>query len=467
MTTAASRLRALPSVDELLRREDAAALLARYARTRVVEALRQAQQEVRARLRAGQQGDTDAAALVARAGAILSMAAQGSLRRVLNAAGVIVHTNLGRAVLSARARAAVRRVAAGYSNLEYDLASGERGSRYRHVAGLLCTLTGAEAALVVNNNAAAVLLALHTLARGRQVVISRGQLVEIGGSFRIPEVMAASGATLVEVGTTNKTHLADYEQALTAETAAILKVHTSNYRIIGFTAQVDTAALAALARQHALPLLVDLGSGALIPLPYGQEPTVTQELAAGADVVMFSGDKLLGAGQAGIIVGRRHLVAAMQHDHLLRALRIDKLSLAALEGTLLDYLVGMPERDIPVVRMLSTPLEVLEDRAVRLEELLQQAGVAARGWHLAVVQASGQAGGGSLPGVDLPGWAVAVDPVDWSAQALAAALRQGNPPVLARLHNGQVLLDVRCLDDRELPRLAAAVGAVARQEDRP
>lgn len=456
-------LKSLPAVDALLRREDVAALVARYARTRVVEALRQALQEARDRLWGGQPGGADAAALVRRTGEILAAVSQGSLRRVLNATGVIVHTNLGRAVLSTRARAAVRRVAAGYSNLEYDLASGERGSRYQHVAGLLCTLTGAEAALVVNNNAAAVLLALHTLARGRQVVISRGQLVEIGGSFRIPEVMAASGVTLVEVGTTNKTHPADYEQALTAETAALLKVHTSNYRIIGFTAQVDTSALAALARQHALPLLVDLGSGALSPLPHGQEPTVQQELAAGADVVMFSGDKLLGAGQAGIIVGRRRLIAAMQHDHLLRALRVDKLSLAALEGTLLDYLIGVPERDIPVVRMMSTPPEVLEDRAERLEELLQQAGMAARGWRLAVVPATGQAGGGSLPGVELPGWAVAMEPPDRSVQTLAAALRQGEPPVLARLHEGRLLLDVRCLQDRELPRLAAAVAAAARQ----
>lgn len=450
----AGQLRTLPAVDELLRHQQTAPLLAMYARSRVVEAIRQAVQEARSRIQGGQGAVVTPAVLVERAAAILAAAARGSLRRVINATGVVLHTNLGRAVLSSRAQAAVCQVAAGYSNLEYDLSNGRRGSRYNHVAGLLCTLTGAEAALVVNNNAAAVMLALHALAQGRKVVISRGQLVEIGGSFRIPEVMAASGARLVEVGTTNKTYLSDYEAAVDAETAAILKVHTSNYRLIGFTSQVDTVDLAALARRQGLPLLVDLGSGALLPPPYGDEPTVQQELAAGADIVTFSGDKLLGAGQAGIIVGRRDLVAAMQRDHLLRALRIDKLSLAALEGTLLDYLLGDAARDIPVIRMLRTPPEVLHDRAVRLGAMLS-----AQGWHTAVVPTEEQAGGGSLPGVALPGWAVALRPTGVSAQALADALRQGEPPVIVRLHNQQVLLDVRCLEDSELPQVAAALAA--------
>jgi L-seryl-tRNA(Ser) seleniumtransferase len=361
---------------------------------------------------------------------------QPALRRVLNATGVLVHTNLGRAPL---APAALERVqaAAGYSNLEYDLSSGSRGSRQDHLAPLLRRLTGAEAAIVVNNNAAAMLLTLAALAEGREVVVSRGELIEIGDGFRIPDVLAHSGARLVEVGTTNRTRAADYEGAIGPETALLLRVHQSNFRVLGFTEQPRLEELAAVARRHGLPLVDDLGSGALVDVE--GEPTPAQALAAGADLVCFSGDKLLGGPQAGIVAGRADLVEALRRHPLHRALRSDKLTLAALEGTLQLYLDRPHE--VPVLRMLREPAEAVRARAERL--------AAATGG--TVEETVAKVGGGALPLAELPSFACALE------EQLAAALREHELPVIAVVRDGRTLLDCRTLTDAEADEAAGAV----------
>ena len=397
-----------------------------------VDAARTVLERAREEIRAGAEpGD-----LVARLQAELAGARRPALRRVLNATGVLVHTNLGRAPLAA---AALQRVAAaaGYSNLELDLSSGSRGSRQDHLAPLLRRLTGAEAALVVNNNAAAVLLALAALAEGREVVVSRGELIEIGDGFRIPDVLARSGARLVEVGTTNRTRAADYEQAVGPETAVLLRVHQSNFRVVGFTEQPRLEELAAIARRHGLPLVDDLGSGALVDVE--GEPTPAQALEAGADLVCFSGDKLLGGPQAGIVAGRAELVERLRRHPLHRALRSDKLTLAALEGTLLLYL-DRPE-EIPVLRMLREPGEAVRARAERL--------AASSGG--TVEETVARVGGGALPTAELPSYACAVE------EELAAALRDHEPPVLAVVRDGRTLLDCRTLTDAEADEVARAV----------
>ena len=369
----------------------------------------------------------------------LAAARRPTLRRVLNATGVLVHTNLGRAPLAEAALARVRD-AAGYSNLEYDLLSGTRGSRQDHAAPLLRRLTGAEAAIVVNNNAAAMLLALAALAEDCEVVVSRGELIEIGDGFRIPDVLARSGARLVEVGTTNRTQAADYERAIGPETALLLRVHQSNFRVVGFTEQPRLEELAAVARRHELPLLDDLGSGALVDVE--GEPTPAAALAAGADLVCFSGDKLLGGPQAGIVAGRADLVERLRRHPLHRALRSDKLTLAALEGTLALYL-DRPE-EVPVLRMLREPVE---DVRARAEFLAQAAG--------GVVEATvARVGGGALPLAELPSFACAIE------EELAAALRAHEPPVIAVVRDGRTLLDCRTLSDAEADEVAAAVAAV-------
>lgn len=364
---------------------------------------------------------------------------RGTLYPVINATGVIIHTNLGRAPLSRAAREAMLEVAAGYCNLEYDLVAGERGSRHLHAEALLCRLTGAEAALAVNNNAGAVFLALSALAQGREVIISRGQLVEIGGGFRIPDVLRQSGARLVEVGTTNRTHLGDFEGAIGPETALLLRVHASNFRQIGFTAEVPLSDLVKLGAKTGVPVLDDLGSGSLLDSTrYGlaSEPMVQHSVASGADLVTFSGDKLLGGPQAGLIVGREAFVARLRHHPLARALRVDKSSLAALQATLLHYLHGEAEREVPVWRMISLPLETIAVRVERWVELLREADIPAQ-----VVSAFSTIGGGSLPGEVLPTRALALASV--APDALAASLRMGRPPVLARIVDDQVLFDPR------------------------
>ena len=367
-----------------------------------------------------------------------------SLRKVVNATGVVLHTNLGRAPLGKSAVRMVQDIMSGYSTLEYNVATGERGSRYDHVIDKLCSLAGAEDAIVVNNNAAAILLVLSVLAKDRGVIVSRGQLVEIGGSFRVPDVLKQSGALLVEVGTTNKTHIEDFEKAITENTAVILKVHTSNYRIIGFTSQPDDKELVALAHQHGIPIIEDLGSGTFtnIDTKGWHEPTVGECLASGIDVVTFSGDKLLGAGQAGIIAGKKQYIKMMKKHPLLRAIRIDKLSLAALEGTLIDYLTGDVCKDIPVQRMLNRQPEELKEQAYILANMLQS--LTSYGWSIDVVPLVSQAGGGTLPEVEFESFGISIM-TGHSAALLEKALRKSKIPIIARRQAEKVVLDVRCL----------------------
>ena len=437
----AATLRSLPAVHDL-----AAALDAPH--TLAVAAARRAIEERRAAILAGEPADGD---LVPRARELLAELERASLRRVVNATGVILHTNLGRAPLGTSAREAVSSAAEGYSNLELDLDSGERGSRHAHVEGLLCELTGAEAAIVVNNGAGAVLLAAAALAGpGRAIVVARGQLVEIGGGFRIPEVIVQSGARLIEVGTTNRTRLGDYERALRSagdEVGAIMRVHQSNFRTVGFVEDVPVEALCELG----VPVIDDIGSGWLASQPalFGEveEPLLRTSVAAGASLVCCSGDKLLGGPQAGLIVGRREAVASARRHPLARALRIDKLSLAALEATLRLY--RDPERavrEIPVLAMLAADEETLTARAGRLAA---QIGAPAR-----LLRGVARVGGGALPLLELEGPAVALE---GEPEALARALRGHDPPVIARIHDGQVLLDPRTLSDEEVPIVARAV----------
>ena len=426
------KLRDLPSVDELARDER----LAGEPSALAVEAARAALARAREEIKAGE----DPGDLVERALADLTAARVPALRRALNATGVIVHTNLGRAPLPEAALARALEVGRGYSNLEYDLAAGKRGSRQDHVAAILRRLTGAEAALVVNNNAAAVMLALGALAEGREVLVSRGELIEIGDGFRIPDVLARSGAVLREVGTTNRTRAADYERAVGPETAVLLRVHQSNFRVVGFTEQPSVEDLAAVAAQHGLPLVDDLGSGVLVSLE--GEPSARESLAAGADLVCFSGDKLLGGPQAGIVVGRAELVDRLRRHPLQRALRADKLTLAALEGTLGLYLD--PERalrEVPVLRMLNEPLETVRARADRLAAAVDGE----------VEETVARVGGGALPLAELASYACAVE------EPLAEPLRLGEPPVIGVLRDGRLLLDCRTLTDAEAEEVVAAV----------
>jgi len=418
------RLRDLPSVDELARTSDDPL---------AVDAARTVLARAREQIRAG----SDPGDLGEQLRGELRAARAPRLRRVLNATGVIVHTNLGRAPLAAAALEQVADAARGYSNLEYDLAAGGRGSRQAHLADLLRRLTGAEAALVVNNNAAAVLLALAALAEGREVLVSRGELIEIGDGFRIPDVLARSGAHLREVGTTNRTRAADYEQAIGPETAVLLRVHQSNFRVVGFTELPRLEELAQVAQRHELVLVDDLGSGALVEV--GDEPTARASLAAGADLVCFSGDKLLGGPQAGVVVGRADLVERLRRHPLQRALRADKLTLAALEGTL--RLALEAPHEVPVLRMLREPAESVRARAQRLAELVGGD----------VEETVARAGGGSLPLAELPSFACAVE------EELAPRLRTGEPPVVGIVRDGRLLLDCRTLRDDELDEIASAV----------
>ena len=428
------RLRDLPSVDEL-------------ARTSGDPLAVEAARVVLARAREEIQAGADPGDLEARLADELSVARTARLRRALNATGVIVHTNLGRAPLADAALERVREVGRGYSNLEYDLSAGTRGSRQDHVAGILRQLTGAEGALVVNNNAAAVLLALAALAEGRDVLVSRGELIEIGDGFRIPDVLARSGARLVEVGTTNRTRAADYEQAVGPETAVLLRVHQSNFRLVGFTELPSVAELAKVAQRHGLPLVDDLGSGSLRPnntVLLSEEPSVRESLEAGSDLVCFSGDKLLGGPQAGIVVGSAELVERLRRHPLQRAMRADKLTLAALEGTLALYLEpGRTFEEIPVLRMTAEAPEAVRARAGRLAKAVGGE----------VEETAARIGGGALPLAELPSFACAVE------EELAGPLRSGEPPVVGVIRDGRLLLDCRTLTDAEAEEVATAVAA--------
>jgi L-seryl-tRNA(Ser) seleniumtransferase len=434
-----TQLRQLPSVDRLLNSAVGADLVAAYGRNLTVEGVRSILDQHRAAIIKGMNTVPMNAILLTETREWLESLIAPTLLPVINATGVIVHTNLGRAPLSQSSISAVQEVAAGYSNLEYDLKAGERGSRTVHAAVQLQRLTGAESALVVNNNAAAVLLMLTALCQGREVIISRGQLVEIGGGFRVPDVMAQSGAHLVEVGTTNRTHLRDYASAINENTAAILIAHHSNYKIIGFTTEPETAELAALAKEKNVLLLYDQGSGSLLDtgrFGLDPEPTVTAALEAGVDVVAFSGDKLLGGPQAGILCGTADLISRLKKHPLARAVRADKLCLAALSATLTHFLTGKAIKEIPVWQMIARPLQQIKSEAETLAARLQEMGLTA-----AVVEGQSTVGGGSLPGTSLPTYLVAVERDN--LETLTAALRANNPPIIGRIQDNYLLFDLR------------------------
>jgi L-seryl-tRNA(Ser) seleniumtransferase len=449
-------LRNLPSVDRLLQHPRLAALVERRGHDLTVDAIHQVLDAARDEIRAGS-ACPPADVLAGRAEQRLEAGLRPTLRPAINATGVIIHTNLGRAPLSAEARAAMEAVALGYSNLEYDLEAGQRGSRYVHAEGLLCRLTGAEAALVVNNNASAVLLILMALAQGREVILSRGQLVEIGGGFRIPDVMRQSGADLVEVGTTNRTYVGDYAAAITERTAALMRVHRSNFRLLGFTHEPELADMVDLARQHEILLFDDLGSGTLLDTaPYGltHEPTMQESVAAGASLISCSGDKLLGGPQAGIILGRADLIARLKRFPLTRALRVDKTTLAALQATLLHYLLGEAAQKVPVWRMISLDAEQIQGRARRWVGELAERGVPAT-----VRPGQSTIGGGSLPGETLPSHLVALDLE--APDEIAGRPRAGEPPVVARIENERLVLDPRTVLSEQEPALWDLVAAAA------
>ena len=406
----------------------------------VVRALRDAAGTLRAQVGSGDgpsDGEAAARVIEALAEAALSAGARGSLRPVINATGVVIHTNLGRAPVAAPALERVAAIARGYSNLEYDIAEGARGSRTVHAESLLRSLTGAEAAIVVNNNAAATLLILTGLASGREVIISRGELVEIGGGFRVPDVMRQSGATLREVGTTNRTRVSDYVAAVSPATAMFLRVHPSNFRIEGFTERPSLAEVIAAAAALNIPVVEDLGSGCLVD-DLRDEPSVQSSIAAGVDLVCFSGDKLLGGPQAGIIAGRKTLVDRLRQHPLMRALRVDKVTLAMLEATLAEYAAGRANDTVPVQRMLHLRADDIESRAQALATRL-----AARGWRVAMVKGASAVGGGSAPGVALPTVLLSIERAGESAAATERRLRTLDPPVIARIEHDRVVLDLR------------------------
>ena len=458
----AAALRSLPSVDQILRRLADRAELHGVTRPRLTALVRDALDQERARVLQDHAAPVEAETLAARVVERARQAGPFSLRPVINAQGVVLHTNLGRALMSPLALERLQAVATSYSNLELDLARKERGSRYSHVEALLQRLTGAEDALVVNNNAAAVLLALETLAHGREVIVSRGELIEIGGEFRIPDIMLRSGAVLREVGATNRTHLRDYAEAISSSTALLLKVHTSNYRVVGFTAEVSSRELVELGRERGIAVMEDLGSGSLVDLrPWGfpYEPTVPETVASGVDLVSFSGDKLLGGPQAGIVVGRRAVVSRLKKNPWNRALRIDKFTIAALEATLHAYEAGTALQTVPTLAMLTEPLAAVRSRARRV--LRQLAPDVRERLGASLADDLAQVGGGALPTVELPTVAVAVGTSSAAAMRLDEALRVGDPPVVGRITHDRLFLDCRTVLPAQVKALAGALAIAA------
>jgi len=459
--------RKIPSVDRLLSSPELTKISSKYPRNLILRAITQVLEEVREDI---QKNDVTKSLGELKIGQVskkvvdrLQLLSRPSLKPVINATGVIVHTNLGRSIFADRVIKRFRPLSEGYSNLEYDLENGKRGSRYSHVEGILKEITSAEAAMVVNNNAAAVLISLDTLARGREVIVSRGQLVEIGGSFRVPDVMGKSGAKMVEVGTTNKTHIWDYEEKIGPDTALLLKVHQSNFQIVGFTEDVETSELMALGKKYGIPLMEDLGSGCLVDLSkYGllKEPTVQEVLDNGVDLVTFSGDKLLGGPQAGIILGRKDLVEAVKKNQLSRALRIDKLTLLALEETLTLY---RDERaavnEIPTLEMICQSYDGLDKKAQKLTEML--AGSETENYTLVMIDGHSRIGGGALPLQELPTRLLCLTPKKMSAQEMEGWLRSYDPPIIVRIETDQVLLDMRTIQERELKTVAQALKKLA------
>jgi L-seryl-tRNA(Ser) seleniumtransferase len=460
-------LRSIPGVDRVLELTQSVPFLTKAPKPLVTQAVREVLETLRAAILLEERGETTAhdigTDILQHVQKIVAGRLTPNLRRVINATGVVVHTNLGRSLLPEVALENLRHIAAHYSNLEFDIENGSRGSRYSAVEELLCELTGAEAAMVVNNNAGAVLLSLNTMAQGKQAIVSRGELVEIGGAFRIPDVMAKSGAVLKEVGTTNRTHLRDYESAITPETGLLLKVHSSNFSIVGFTAAVSLNELVALGKKTHLPVMEDLGSGTLIDFSkYGlaqREPTIRESVLAGADLITFSGDKLLGGPQAGIILGKKPIVAAIRQNSLTRALRIDKLTLAALESTLRLY---RDERgavsSIPTLRMLTMALGEIEGRAKVLADSLT--GIDDSRLDVQLLPRSSKAGGGALPLLDLPTVCVGICVAGISAQDIETVMRKNSPPLIGRIEADIYLMDLRTIQDDEPPLIVSAVKAL-------
>jgi L-seryl-tRNA(Ser) seleniumtransferase len=457
-------LRKLPSVDEILKENKTKQWLEAFPRVLVLDAVRTALDRKRTAIL--QTTDTKADELLVSltgilddAGRILTSLSEPSLKTVINATGVVVHTNLGRSILSQKAIQRVVETAGSYSNLEYDIPAGERGKRHVHIEGILTRLTGVEAATAVNNNAAAVLLCLNTIARGKEVIVSRGELVEIGGSFRVPDVMERSGAKLREVGTTNKTHLKDYEKAINENTALLLKVHTSNYKIVGFTKEVQPEELVKLGKKYNLPVMWDLGSGSFVDLSTygaGGEPTVQQAVNSGVDVLTFSGDKLLGGPQAGLILGKKAWIDPIRSNPLARALRIDKLTMAALDATLRQYLdLEKATRDIPTLWMLTQPLDEIQRKAGLLSTGLN--GFGDEKLTVSLQEDTSQSGGGALPTGNFPTKTVCIRHERLSANKIESALRVGTPHIIARIKEGMVVFDPRTLNDEEISRIIAAV----------
>lgn len=453
-------LRKIPSVDELLRQQEFKKLSEQHPRRLVVEKIRQVLDEIRLEIlkekapsEAIKAKEIEAALRIDNLALKVKQKLKPSLRKVINATGVVIHTNLGRAPLAEEAQKQIVEVARGYSTLEIDLTTGERGSRYFHAVELLTTLTGAEDALIVNNNAAAVFLILNTIAKGKEVIVWRGELIEIGGSFRLPEIMKMSGATLKEVGTTNKVYLNDYKEAITEETALLMKVHPSNFRIVGFTREVELKELVEMGKKHNLPVFYDAGSGALVDLKakgFTGEPTIQEAVEAGASLVSFSGDKLLGGPQAGIIVGKKELVQKLKKNHLNRALRIDKLTLAGLEATLKFYFEADPWEKVPVLNFLSTRVEKLKKRAERLADKLKKE-IGGKG-EAKAIPTHAESGGGALPACSIPSYGVSLLLKDFPAQRLQEYLRNFEPPIISRVQDEAVVFDLRTVfpEDEEI-----------------
>jgi L-seryl-tRNA(Ser) seleniumtransferase len=450
----------IPSVDELLKSPEGTQWLSAFPRKIVIQAIRTVLESERGKILCGETAEIASEALHAGVAAEIKKLSSYSLLPLINATGIVLHTNLGRAVLSEKALENIAKIGRGYSNLEYDLETGKRGKRHSHTKRLLRQITGAEDALIVNNNAAAVLLCLNTMAKDREVIVSRSELVEIGGSFRVPDVMAASNAVLREVGTTNKTHLHDYANAIHENTALILKVHQSNYQIIGFTSAVEIDELVMLGKKKKVPVMYDLGSGCLADLkPYGiyTEPTVQEIIKAGADLVSFSGDKLFGGPQGGIIVGKKKYIEKIQKNPVARALRVDKLTIAAFEATLMAYMDSEgAKKNVPVLKMLFQSPDEIKQRARKIARAIRKA---AQNTDIRVVQDKSKAGGGSLPEMEFQTFAVQIRAAGISVNQLESRLRKGSPPVVSRIRGDALLLDARTVREQEIKELVRIVAA--------
>ncbi len=453
-------LSSLPSVDEILRSNQGTEWLKTYPRRYIIQAIREMIDQRRKDILKGFTSDMPEESMIAGIEQIIGRLSSFSLRPLINATGIVIHTNLGRSLLSEKALENIGKVAGSYSNLEYELGEGRRGKRYSHIKRIVREVTGAEDALIVNNNAAAVMLCLNTLSNGKETIVSRGELVEIGGSFRMPEVMAASGAMLREVGTTNKTHLSDYERAITDNTALIVKVHKSNFRITGFSEEVSVEDLASLGRKYQIPVMFDLGSGCLIdlrPLGISDEPVVKDIVRTGIDITTFSGDKLLGGPQGGVIVGKREYIERIQKNPITRAVRIDKLTLAGFESTLMEYIdEEKAVENIPTLRMLLQKPEEIRGRANRIAKRLRKE---IQNAHIVVTADSSRAGGGSLPEIDFPTYVVSIKPHSLSVNEIETRMRAGNPPIIARIREELLMLDARTIREFELKDLIKGVKA--------